>query len=245
MEGYNGKLIIFTSFYEHRALAEYCMSLYQTTRVLEKLGVNFDYWGQEGGFHIESSINSALTAFAEDPEATDIMMIDADESWKPEDVAKLLLRKEPVIGGTYRMKNNFSQYVGDFVKDENGNIKGKLTGENTAIAEANRFAAGFLRIKKEVLLKYIEAYPDDYFYLAGKKVYPFFWNEIKDHIFTGMDYCLSDKIKALGYQIWIDPAIEISHWGMTEYKGNYDKYLRNRKAIQDVKEMAEDGKRSI
>jgi hypothetical protein len=237
MKGYDGGLVIYTPFYKYEALLPYCMSLFQTSVVLERLGVKFDYWGQEGGFHIESAINSALTKFTES-EYTDFLIIDSDESWNPQDVVKLLLRPEEVIGGTYRMKNKWQQYVGMFQLDAQGFPMGRMTSGNTAIIEADRIPSGFLRIKKEVLQKFIATYPDDFFYLNGEKSYKFFFNEIVNNQFTGMDYCFSDKIKSLGYRLWIDPSLEIDHWGMTEYRGNYDKHLRGLKAIQDVKKMA-------
>jgi len=236
---YDGKLIIFTCFYKYDVLSTYTKSLYQTAVVLEKLGIKHDYWTVENCFHIESAMASTLTKFAHDPEATDILLIDADESWNPEDVVKLLMWPQAVVGGTARMKNNWEQYVGRFKKDKDGDHVG-IERPQGVLLEMDRIPAGFLRLKKEVLLKYIETYPEDYFILEGQQVYKFFWNEIKDRIFTGMDYCFSDKVKNMGYQLWVDPTIRIGHWGTVGFEGDYDKYLRGLKAIQDVEKMNEE-----
>jgi hypothetical protein len=240
MKGYDGSLIIYTPFYKYEAILPYVMSLFQTTLVLERLGIKFDYWGQEGGFHIEWSLNSALTKFAES-DYTDFLIIDSDESWNPQDVVKLLLHKEKIVGGTYRMKNKWNEYIGVYKKGDDGALIGKISPQGTAIIESERIPSGFLKINKSVVENFIATYPDDYFYLHGVKAYTFFFNEIKNHQFTGMDYCFSDKIKSLGYKLYIDPTLEINHWGMTEYKGNYDKYLKGLKAINEVKGMAKNG----
>lgn len=233
---YDKSVVIYTPFYKYQAMLPYVMSLFQTAMVLERLGVKFDYWGQEAGFHVVWGVNESLTKFAES-DYTDIIIIDSDESWNAQDVVKLLLSNKHVIGGTYRMKNRWDDYLGIYKRNEDGYIMGEMVSETNAIAEAERIPSGFLKVNKKVLTDYIKTYPEDYFYLNGVKSYKFFFDEIKEHQFTGMDYCFSDKMRALGYKLWIDPTLEISHWGMTEYKGNFDKYLRGLKAIQEVKKL--------
>jgi len=246
MKGYDGKVILFTTFYNRQTISSYAESLYKTALVLERLDIKQDYWNSEGGFHIEIAIDQALTRFAES-DATDFIMIDSDEAWNPAAIVMLLIHEEPIVCGTYRKKNAWAEYIGDFKKTEDGHVMGVQKNADCILIEANRVPAGFLRLKKEVVLKYIETYPDDYYYVAGVKTYSFFKNEIKNHNFTGMDYCLCDKFKEMGYQLWIDPALEIDHFGIIEHKGNFDKYLKGLKAIEDVKAMAKviDGKRSL
>jgi len=225
---YKGKLIIFTPFYNYQTVSPYARSLCQTAIVLMKMGIDFDYWEIEGGFHVEVAINEALTRFSES-DATDFLMIESDESWNPVSVVDSLLHVDPIVAGTYRMKNGKLDYIGDYNRDNKGRLLGKTVEKGRFLLEAFRVPAGFLRIKKEVVLKYIETYPDSYFWLNNKKVYPFFFNEIIDHTFTGMDLCLSDKLRELGYQIWVDPMFEIDHWGMAKFTGNFDKYLKELK----------------
>jgi len=236
MKGYDGKVILFTTFYNRQTISNYAESLYKTALVLERLGIKQDYWASEGGFLIEVALDQALTKFSES-DATDFLIIDSDEAWNPAAVVMLLMHTEPIVCGTYRKKNAWAEYIGDFKKTEDGHVMGVQKNADCILIEADRIPAGFLRIKKEVILKYIEKYPEHY-YINGEKIYSFFKNEIINNQFTSMDYVISDKFKKLGYQIWIDPALEIDHFGLTEYKGNFDKYLRGLKAIEDVKKMA-------
>jgi len=229
---YSGKLIIFTSFYKHETIAPYCESLVATSVILEKLGIRWDYWPSKGDFHIERSINDALTRFAMDDEATDFINIDSDEAWSPMAILRMIKMSEPIVSGSYRVTNAWDKFTGVY-RTGDGVPLGKMIAENEALLEADRVPGGFLRIKKEVVKRYIDAYPEEYFLVQDRKVWPFFWNEIKNHEFIGMDYALSDKLIALGYQLWIDPLLEIDHYGLTKHSGTLDKFLRDQKAASD------------
>ena len=238
MEAYTGKLIIFTTFYKQQTLSCYCDSLFQTAVLLERLGIKNDYWSNRGDFHVERSINTALTAFL-DSDATDIIIIDSDEEWRSQDIVRLLMHDEEIVGGSYRTTMPKIRYLGELKTAEDGAYLGKMLPDGNALLEAYRIPSGFMRIKKSAIKKYVDAYPDSYFLSEidrkETKIYTFFWNEIKDHIFYGMDYALSEKFTALGIKLWIDPMIQIGHWGLTEYKSDLDKYLRMKKDLQDGK----------
>jgi hypothetical protein len=233
---YAGKVILFTSFYKQQTIAPYCKSLVLTTLLLKELGIKFDYWPIQGDFHIERAINYAITKFGMDKTATDFINIDSDESWNPADIIKLLNYEEEIVAASYRITNSWDKFTGAIKRADNGMPIGRLITGDSAILEAERVPAGFIRIKKNVVQRFIEEYPDAFFYGEDNvKVYQFFWNEIKDHQFTGMDYVFSDKLKTLGFKLWIDPNIDIGHWGITEYKGSLDKHLRAVKAMNDLK----------
>jgi hypothetical protein len=237
---YNGKLVIFTPFYKFQTISPYCQSLLLTGLVLKEMGINFDYWPGSSDFHVERTLNLALSNFARDETATDFLIIDADESWNAQDVVMILNHKEDIVCGVYKQTNSWDQYTCQLKTSEDGTPMGRLTSENSAILEANKISAGFMRIKKPVIQKYIETYPDDYFYVGEEKVYPFFWNQVYDHEFTGMDYAFSKKLLDLGYRLWVDPEIRIDHYGVHPFKGDFDKYLRGKKALNEVKEIAKE-----
>jgi hypothetical protein len=240
MMKYNGKLIIYTQFYKFQTIEPYTESLLITALVLKEMGINFDYWPMANESHMERGINENLTRFADDDEATDFLNIDSDESWSPESVIRMITHPEPIVCGVYKMTGEYNKYTGVLETGPDGLFVGKLLNEDNAILQAKKIPAGFMRIKKEVVQKYITTYPDDYFMCEDRKAYRFFWNDFVDHQFVGMDYAFSEKLKALGYDLWVDPNCDISHWGLTEYKGNLDKYLRERIAIKEVAEVAED-----
>ena len=241
---YSGKLIIFTSFYKQSTIAPYCDSILTTFLLLERLGIRFDYWPRKGDFHVERSINGAIAEFAEDPEATDFLNIDADESWGATGILRLLSHPEPIVCAAYKCTNAWNKYVGVITQDQDGVPVGKLLTENSAILKADKVPAGFLRLKKEPVLKFMETYPDSWFWENDRKTFPFFWNEVENHVFVGMDYAFSEKMKALGFDLWIDPQIEVTHWGLTGYQGNLDQHMRKLKTAGSAEDLI-DGIRAV
>jgi GT2 family glycosyltransferase len=37
----------------------------------------------------------------------------------------------------------------------------------------------------------------------------------------GEDYLFCDRARELGFEVWVDPSIELGHMGVQEYKGNF------------------------
>lgn len=247
---YDGKLIVFTSFYECRAYAPYTQSIVKLAIALEKLGVKWDYWASLGDFHIERSINEAYTKFLNDDEATDILCIDADESFEVDAVVRLLMHPEEIVAGCYRMKNSWHNWTGIWKKDEStGHPRGKALPDGTALLKAERVPWGFLRIKKPVLQKYIEHFPDLKFKGRDGINYIFCQQRYINDEFFSQDYVFSERLKELGYELWIDPDITVGHWGLTNHEGNLHEHLIALKASQNqtpeeafevVRKMAEE-----
>lgn len=241
---FDGKLILCTSFYQQQAHARYTHSMVTTVAVLERLGIKWDFWPISGDFHVERAINGALARFMADQDATDILLIDSDESWDATAVVRLLMRPEEVVGCAYRMKNNWEKYACQ-IKMENGTPSGYVLPDGTPFMRAERLPGGFLRLKKSVLEKFVAAYPDEWYWDGGDKpvkVPMFFHTTLRDNHFFSCDFNLCEKLKAIGVELWLDPTADISHWGTTEYPGNLDKFLRKKKkereAFATVQEMA-------
>lgn len=242
---YTGRLAIFTSFYSHYAYAPYVISLAQTLGVLSALGVKWDYLARPSDFHIERAINNTLTEVLEHGGFTDVLLIDSDESWEPQGVVRLLLHPEEIVAGTYRMKNAWDRYVGS-VKRRGGTPLGKILPDGTALLEADRVAAGFLRIKVSALRKWADAYPEAYSDEPdGRKVQFFQRIKADNGEMMCQDMAFSKRWLDIGGQLWVDPMVKIGHWGMECHQGDYDKHLRDQVKAQEtaaafaaVKEMA-------
>lgn len=237
---FDGKLIVFTSFYECRAYAPYVQSMVQLSMVLERLGIKWDYWASLGDFHIERSINEAYNRFLKDEEATDILCIDADESFSAEGVVRLLLHPEEIVAGAYRMKNSWDKWTAIWKKDEEtGKPRGKILNDGTALLKAERVPWGFLRIKKPVLQKWTEQFPDKWFTGKSGKEFIFCEGGYRNREFFSQDYLFSERLKEIGYELWLDPNLTIGHWGLTNHEGNLHQHLISLNAEQEHKQELE------
>lgn len=228
---YQGKLVIFSTAYECRTYMPYTRSMVETTMVLERLGVDFDYWPFMGDFHVNRSVNEALTMAMNDESVTDILMIDTDEAWDAFGVLRLLSYPEEIVAGAYRMKNAWERYTCILKwRHENGMDypEGRLLGDGTALLKAERVPGGFMRIKTSALKTFAAAYPDRWYWTqAGAKNVQFFGgDEVRDHVFHSMDHGFCIDMQAAGVECWIDPNISIDHYGLTKYEGNLDLYLK-------------------
>ena len=241
MKNYDGKLILFTTFYEHRAYSPYIQSMVETVAVLNKLDIAWDYWPSHGSFHLERAINDALTRFMNDEEATDILLIDSDESWDAAGLVRLLTYDDEAVGGTYRMKNRWEHYI-SFVHSREGHPVGKMLPDGTALLRTDAIPGGFMRLKKSALRKYHDAYPE---LRVNEKdgdrestATLFFEAKVVDGMFHSHDVMFCRRLREIGVELWIDPMIKIDHWGITRYAGDYDKFLREEHAIKLVSNMA-------
>lgn len=243
---YTGKLAIFTSFNSFHAYAPYVISLAQTLGVLSRLGVNWEYLARPSDFHIERAINNTLTELMERDDFTDVLLIDSDESWEPQGVVRLLLHPEAIVAGSYRMKNNPAAYVGD-VRRVDGAVMGRVLPDGSALVEAERVAAGFLRIKIDALRKWAAAYPELVSEEPDGRKVQFFSRMIGDDGAGGQvaycqDMAFSKRWRDIGGQLWIDPMVKIDHWWMEPHKGDFDAHLRDggktAAALEAVQRMA-------
>lgn len=240
---YTGKLVIFTPFYQSFATAHYTRSMVATSIVLERLGVRWDYWPYPGDFHVERACNMALTKFLEDEEATDFLLIDSDESWDPVPVLRLMMHPHEVVGCAYRMKNAWEKYT-CLLKMENGRYQGYVGADGKAMIRAERIPAGFMRLRKSAVQKFADNAGDEWYWDGERKVPIFFKTGVRNHQFFSQDFNLSERLKELGCELWIDPNADIGHAGLVEHQGNLDAWLKKKaeenKAFATVKQMAGD-----
>jgi hypothetical protein len=225
---YTGKLIVCTSFYDYQGHAAYTQSMVCLAMTLEKLGINWDFWPVMGDFHIERCMNEIYSRFLRDDTATDILNIDSDESFTPESVLRLLNHPDEVVGGAYKMKNEWQEWTAIWQKDDNGHPIGRLNAEGTGpdLIRAERLPWGFLRCKRSALEKYIAAFPELWYHgRSGHKEYIFCQQRTHDHTFFSQDFVFSERLKTAGVELWLDPNITIGHWGRIKYEGNLHEHL--------------------
>lgn len=233
-----GKLAIFTSFYSHLAYAPYVISLAQTLGVLSRLGIAWEYMARPSDFHIERALNNTLTELMEREDFTDVLLIDSDESWEPEGVVRLLAYPDEIVAATYRMKNNWNQYVGE-IKRENGVPVGRMYADGSALIEALRVAAGFLRIKTSALRRFAAAYPDLRSAEPDGVKVQFFERATEGGVRTCQDMTFSKRWLDIGGRLWIDPNVRVSHWGMEPHDGDFHKHLLAQKgAMSEARSFA-------
>lgn len=181
-----------------------------------------DYIVSEVGCPYISCARSIMLRKALDAKADVIVFIDHDLSWKPKDLLTLIETEGDVVAGTYRFKKPGDFYMGVPLPDLDGNPRVR---EDGAVL-GHSIPAGFLKITKRAVNRFIEAYPE---LTYGDKFAPhvdLFNHGAHKGVWYGEDYAFSRNWRDLGGEIWIVPDLDISHHTAdTKYVGNYHQHL--------------------
>jgi hypothetical protein len=200
---------------------DYTASITATAVVLERLGIRWDL-----KIHVGAPINQArneMVAQFRKTDFTDLLFIDDDMGWRPDDVLRLLASDHPIIAGVGKKRRPgpdadmamwcFSCLQDAEVVPEDGN--GNL--------EVLHVGTGFMRIRRDVFDLLEEAHP-----AWTRRTGPtaFFANDVEDGVELSEDISFCHRWRALGGQIWIDPSIRLRHHGMAAFEGNFRSLFR-------------------
>lgn len=189
--------------------------------------IKADGWDEgmvsEVGCPYISNARATMLRKALDDKADVIVFIDHDVSWKPEDLLTLINTEGDVVAGTYRFKHEPEEYMGACLPYPDGRPQVRADGGIRAFCAP----AGFLKITKECVNKFIEAFPE---LCYGSRYAPsvdLFNHGAHEGVWYGEDYAFCRRWRETGGDIVIVPDLNISHWsGDIEYKGNYHDYLQ-------------------
>ena len=170
-----------------------------------------------------SHARSTMLRKALDAKADVIVFIDHDVSWKPRDLLTLIETKGDVVCGTYRFKKDEEEYMGAVLSNADGT---PLVREDGNLL-AHSAPAGFLKVTKEAVNKFMTAYPD---LIYGEKYSPYvdlFNHGAHKGVWYGEDYAFCRNWRECGGEIVLIPDLDISHHTTEkEYVGNFHNFLR-------------------
>jgi glycosyltransferase involved in cell wall biosynthesis len=190
--------------------------------------IQADGWDEglvsEVGCPYISHARTTMLRKALDAKADVIVFIDHDLSWDAEDLLTLINSEGDVVAGTYRFKYEPEKYMGLCLPYPDGSPQVRADGGVRAYCAP----AGFLKITKECVNKFIDAYPELCF---GDRYAPsvdLFNHGAFEGVWYGEDYAFCRRWRDTGGDIVIVPDLNINHWnGDIEYKGNYHHYLQS------------------
>ena len=237
------RVVIATPFYELKGFSPYIASLTATIRLLERCNIDWRFHDLSGDSYVHRARNSMCDTFLEDPDATDLFFIDSDMAWEPQAFINMCMLPDPVVGGSYPVKNGWDNWTSvPNLKEVDGvhRLQGRQLSDGSALIEAHVLAGGFLRIKRQVLEKYRTHFPDQWYREPstrpddpGRKYTQFFAAKDEDHQFIGEDHFFSKRMREMGIPMFIYPNVVIEHYGVKGWAGNFDKFLREQKQVGD------------
>lgn len=170
-----------------------------------------------------SAARSMMLRKALDVKATVVVFIDHDLSWDPQDLLTLIETKGDVVAGTYRFKGNPEEYMGALCQLPDGT---PITRDDGCI-QAVSVPAGFLKVTRQGVNKFIDAYPE---LTYGEKCSPLidlFNHGTIDHTWYGEDYAFAKRWNEKCGDIWLIPNLNLDHHANdgTAYKGNFHEFM--------------------
>ena len=155
------KIVIATPFYELKGFSPYITSITEATRLLTQMGIDWAFMELSGDSYVHRARNSMCMGFLADPYATHLFFIDSDMSWNAQAFVDMIFRPEPVIGGTYPVKNKWDMWTSKPIvmdSEKDPHFVGIPLPDGSNLIKAHQLAGGFLCIKRWVLEKFIEFY---------------------------------------------------------------------------------------
>lgn len=240
------KVIIATPFYEMRGFSPYIASMVHTVRMLTLNGIEHEFWELSGDSYVDRAKNTIMNKFLEDPEATDLMMIDSDMQWNADAVLGILQLPEEVVVGSYPQKNAWGKWTSlpEMVPDANkagvSHPRGRLLPDGSALIKSQYLAGGFMRIRRSALEKF-KAHHKDKVYrdssadpgAPDREYVEFSTCEVKDGLRWGEDRVFGKRLAEVGVEAWIYPNVNFGHYGVKGWTGNFDKFLRGQAPAQN------------
>ena len=158
-----------------------------------------------------------IVQLAIDTDVDDLVFIDCDVDWNPEDFFKLLEHDVDIVGATYPKKGDEETYP---VKVQNG-IEGWTGVDEKGLVEVEGIGTGFLKINKNALKQIYESCEEYTEPHKEKPIKMVFDIKIENGELVSEDISFCDKWRDLGGKIYFDPSINLSHVGTKRWTGNF------------------------
>lgn len=220
-------------------------SILQLTRLLWARGIGW-MKSNPNGEMVARARNRIVADFLAS-EATHLLFVDSDISFRAADVVAMLQANVHVVGGVYPKKIIDWQRVHaavqagakpeelreaglDYVFNPVRNANGKAAGLRCAV-EVAEIGTGFLLIHRSTFERLMRAYPelayhDDYSATNGRLTYALFDYGVEQQRYLSEDFRFCCRWRAIGGRVWAWPWAPLTHTGMYKFPGNFARRVK-------------------
>jgi len=191
---------------------KFFVSFMQATIDFQKNGLSFGLETVSNESLVTRARNTLIAKAMSNKSNTHFMFIDADVSFKSEDIFRLIGADKDVIGGMYPKKSYPIEYVfnpiGDDVPNEHG------------LQPVRHVGTGFMLIKRTVIEQMFAHYRDLWYQsdlgldpAFDTYMYSLFDTEVINKKYLSEDWTFCNRWRAIGGKIWIDTKVKLGHSG--------------------------------
>jgi hypothetical protein len=181
-------LVILTPCYNSSMYVTYTESLLQTMFMCKDMGINATIHFCRNDSLVSRARNNLIAKAMSISTATHFLFIDADITWSPYDILKLLVADKPIVGGIYPIKNyEFDKLVANpnalndiFIRKNKSQLKDAFSNKEylqtnmvryninyasnmleieNNLTKVKHLATGFMLIKRTVIEVMSKAFP--------------------------------------------------------------------------------------
>ena len=216
------KLFIAVTAYNHQVYGECSEALLKNCISLMQVGHQvMPYYNND--LYIDRSRNFCAHLFL-GTDCSDIVFVDADLSFDDDAILKLIKHDREIVAGGYPYKKLREEYPVKLVYDHQMNCKDEKTG----LVSCSSLPAGLMRIKRSVFEKMQIGMRCD-----ERDIFPFFETGMvypDENKWYGEDSFFCKRWRDMGGELWLEPRINFTHYGIHGFSGNYHEYLIGRRA---------------
>jgi len=202
--------------------ASYTFAIQQSREALTEAGIGSAYILLTGNCHVDDARNSVVHAFMQ-TDCTDLVFLDADVSWRKQDLVMLCQHQYmDIVGGVYPYKKDDSRGM-PYMPLDNAVVK------EDGLLEVVGLPTGFMRIHRSVLEKMITECPKFANFQKNITDIPLlFERTMIDGVRYGGDINFCLKWREAGGQIYADTEAVLGHAVKTVVTDSLGAYLRRR-----------------
>lgn len=229
-------VMIATPAYGGQVTEKYMQSVMALIFEAQRQGLNVGVFTQTGESLITRARNNMFQTFIDHPEYDQLLWIDADIGFEPLNVLRLVHSEHEVSAAPYPLKTvNWDSVRGDTPDEKQSTGRSWVVNQvsdevdGTGFTEVLDAGTGFMCIKRSVIQKLQEAYPDDYYESddhnvpEGERKRWLFFDTMLEETEQGKrylseDYAFCRKWQKIGGKVMLDvggPALR--HYGGYAY----------------------------
>ena len=217
-------LFIALPAYDFKVSLKLAISLARVAQAAPQHGIDIQI-GSVCGCSVVSRARNLLTKDFLESKCTDLIFIDSDINFEPEDVFRLMAwttdPKKGIVAGVPRIRGEEKVYITALDYDDNR----ELTMNNMGLVRGMRVATAFMMVRRDVFETLVEAHPDwTYYDKKSDRMLPAIFDfKLTEEGYMGEDFLFCDRAREVGFEVWIDPTIKLGHMGVQEFLGDFGK----------------------
>ena len=250
-------ILLATPCYGNMMTRTYFHSVLKLKDICKSAGINVDISTIGNESLITRGRNYFVSLMLSNKSYTHLLFVDSDITFDPYSVLRMVQSEKDVVGGCYPKKNIDWGKIKDVIKNNNieempvevleaqlydyaVNIVTDPQTKSIPIVDGflkvSYIATGFMLIKREVIEKLVEEFPETKY---NNDVEGYFNGQNNDYFYAlfdcfidstsrrylSEDYAFCQKWIQVGGEIWVDLLCDLSHCGSYNFRGSFLKIL--------------------